>query len=283
MSRFAVLAIFALFLTLSCGALGGNDSDAQATPAARPTETPRPTRQVTNTPRPTLVPLLSLNTPFSGSRRAVPTSPPTPAPTAVPVAKTASQARNLVWAYLSRCVSFDPSRLNAVEVNQDWLVRVPLDGSQEYGTWKVRSKSGELDPYDLIAREWRALVESECQTEALNKLLLPTPTITPAPTFTPIPTPTRTPTPRPDPTPVRAVKSTTDAIATVWAYLVKCFPTLTTSNLESTLDPASGQYVVKDKGTAVYGVWRVDRLDGMVNPDNSIARSRDQTVRSGLC
>ena len=283
MSRFAVLAFFALFLTLSCDALGGNDSDGRARPAARPTATVTPTPEVTSTPRPTLVRLLSLNTPVSGSRRSFPTSVPTPAPTAVPVARTAAQARNLLWGYLTRCVSFEPSKLQAVEVNKDWLVRVPLSGDQKYGTWQVRSKSGELIPYDPLAREWEAVVENGCETQTLNSLLLPTPTFTPGPTFTPIPTPTRTPTPRPSPTPVRVVRSTTEAVATLWSHLVKCFPALNTSNLESTLDPASGQYVVKDRGTAVYGVWRVDRLDGRVIADNSIARTREQTVQSGRC
>ncbi len=283
MSRFAVLAFFALFLTLSCGSLGGDDSDDRARPAARPTAIPTPTVQVTNTPRPTLVRLLSLNTPVSGSRRSVPTIAPTRAPTAVPVASTAAQARNLLWGYLTQCVSFDPSKLEAVQVNKDWLVRVPLGGAQKYGAWQVGSTSGELVPYDPLAREWKAVVENECQTAALNSLLLPTPTFTPSPTFTPIPTPKPTPTPRPSPTPVLVVKSTSEAVATLWAHLVKCFPTLTTSNLESTLDPPSGQYVVKDKGTAVYGVWRVERLDGRVIADNSIARTREQTVQSGLC
>lgn len=283
MSRFAVSVFLALFLTLSCGALGGGDPDLRARPTARPTDTPTPTPQVTSTPRPTLAPLLSLNTPVTRSRRGIPTTPPTRAPTAVPVANTAAQARNLLWGYLTRCVSFDPSNLEAVEVNKDWLVRAPLDGSQKFGTWQVRSKSGDLIPYDSLAREWSAVVENECQTQALNDLLLPTPTFTPSPTFTPLPIPTRTPTPRPSPTPILLVKSATDAVATLWAHLVTCFPTLTTGNLESTLDPSSGQYVVKDKGASFYGVWRVDRLDGKVIANNSIARSREQTVQSGRC
>ena len=131
MSRFAVFAFFALFLTLSCGTLGG-DSDDRARPAARPTATTAPTIQATSTPRPTLVPLLSLNTPVSSRRNIIPTTPPRPTATSVPVAGSAAQARNLLWGYLTRCVSFDPSELEAVEFNQNWLVRAPLEDAQKF-------------------------------------------------------------------------------------------------------------------------------------------------------
>ncbi|PKB66439.1 MAG: hypothetical protein BZY81_07210 [SAR202 cluster bacterium Io17-Chloro-G4] len=143
-----------MFLAVGCGSLGG-DSEGRARPAARPTATPTATPEVTSTPRPTFVPLLSLNTPVSGSRRTVPTTIPTRVPTPVPVANTAAKARNLLWGYLTQCVSFDPAKLEAVEVNQDWLVRAPLADKQKYGTWQVRSTSGTLIPYDPLAREFR--------------------------------------------------------------------------------------------------------------------------------
>ena len=146
------------------------------------------------------------------------------------------------------------------------------DGNlQSYGIWSVDSASGVIQAHDALARDWSDIVESPCATAALSALLLPTPTFTPQPTSTNIPTPT----------PV--LRTTGDAISTLWSYLVRCFTTLGTGDLESALDPSTKDYVVKDKGAINYGVWRVSASSGDIRPDNERARSRDATVRAGLC
>ena len=281
----AILAIVASILTLSCAALSG-DETPQSTSFA---EAPNGTLPTVATPKSTVLPIatpqiIRRSTPFARpttQRRSIaPTALPstaTPVPTPTPVANTQGVARNLVWAYLTRCVSLDPNDLTAIPVRQDWFVKAQQGGSQNYGTWKVDSISGILEPYDSLAREWQAVVDSECSVEELAILAKPTPT----PTLRPSPTVTRTP--WPTPTPTLVLRSSTEAIATLWAYLVKCFPTLSVSDLESTLDPPTGEYIVKDKVSNVYGVWRVNRTDGAISADNDRARTRDQTVRGGSC
>ena len=92
-----------------------------------------------------------------------------------------------------------------------------------------------------------------------------------------------TPTPTPTPRPTAVLRSTSDAVATLWAYLVGCFPALSTSDLESTLDPPSGEYIVKDRASNVYGVRRVNPDDGSISPDNAQARTKDRRVTGGTC
>ena len=267
-------------MSFGCGAIGDGSATQQTTPDVQPTITPAPTAGPTRTPRPTPTSRFSARA-TPAPRRSTPVfAAPTLAPTPTPVAKKPDQARNLVWAFLSKCVSFDPQDLNAVPVGDHWLVKVPSRARQQFGTWKVNSVSGNFQPHDSLAQEWLSIVESECSPESLQIYLAPTPTFTPSPTPTPTPTPRPTP---PSPTATPVLKSTTAAVATLWAYLVKCFPTLATSDLESTLDPPAGDYIVKDDGSAVYGVWRVRATDGRISPDNDRARIRDQTVRGGRC
>ena len=72
-------------------------------------------------------------------------------------------------------------------------------------------------------------------------------------------------------------------MAAVWTHLVKCFPDAELRDLKAVLDPVSDQYVVKDDDEIQYGVWRVDRFDGKITPDNNWAKLRDQTIRTGTC
>ena len=217
-----------------------------------------------------------------GGEEPTPTATPLPTPTAVPVANQ-TEARNLVWAYLSQCVSLDLQQLEAVPVREVWLVQIAAGRPQRYGIWKVDSSTGGLEPHNLLARQWQSVVGSQCDPEELAALLPPTPTLTPQPTSTPTPTPIPTPTPTSTPRPTPVLRSTSDAVATLWAYLVGCFPTLSTSDLESTLAPASGDYIVKDRASNVYGVWRVRPDDGSISPDNAQARTKDRRVTGGTC
>jgi hypothetical protein len=174
----------------------------------------------------------------------------------------------LVWVYLSSCVSFDPNDLDANEVGDEWFVKSRSAVLQQYGIWRVDSVSGDITPHDPLAGEWQSVLAGSCNAEEWGRLIIPT--LGPTPT-------------RPPPTPTPVVRNANDAVSVLWSYLVKCFPALSTTDLESTLDPASGKYIVKDKGLAVYGVWGVTPVDGRVTPNNNTARSRDQTVRRAAC
>ena len=199
------------------------------------------------------------------------------------MAQTQGEAQNLVWVYLSQCITFEPSQLNAYKVREDWFVKAPAKSNLQFGIWKVDVMSGDLEPYDILSQEWRPYVESGCSAEKGVGLVpvTPTPTVVPSPTPTRTPRPTPTYTPMPTATPV--VPNTTDAVASVWSYLVKCFPDAELTDLEAVLDPVLDQYVVKDKDEIQYGVWRINQSDGVIKPDNDWARRRDETVRSGTC
>lgn len=206
-------------------------------------------------------------------------------PEPIAVVQTADQARNFTWVYLTRCTSFDPGQLVAYQVKEDWFVKAQTGSRLDFGIWKVDSETGDLEPHDVKSREWRPYIESSCSPEIAATLFpvtpMPTITVAPSPTPTKTPSPTRTPTPIPTATPV--VPNTSDAVASVWSYLVKCFPKAELADFKSVLDPVNDQYVVKDKDEIQYGVWRVDQDDGDITPDNGFTRARDQIIRSGNC
>ena len=174
-------------------------------------------------------------------------------------------ARNLAWAHLSRCASFDPKDLATYQVQSDWFIKALGDSTQQYGIWRIDSFSGQLNPHDPLADEWQEFLKSDCDPAIRTVLVMPTAT------------------PKPfAPTPI--LRTANEAINTIWAYLVKCYPTLKTSELEAVLDPAPGEYLVKERNSAAfYGVWRVDRFTGRISPDNVRARSRDIAVKTASC
>lgn len=152
-----------------------------------------------------------------------------------------------------------------------------------FGIWRIDTANGNVLPHDVTARNWLPYVETECD-ESVGLAVLPT---TPTPTAAPPPTPTRTPkptlTPTPLPTPTPIVPGTSDAVASLWSYLVKCFPSAELKDLKAVLDPVTDQYIVKDEDEIQYGVWRVNQSDGVITPDNDWARRRNETIRAGTC
>lgn len=294
MARLALLMVLGLLLSLACGSSDESTARQVRTRVVRPTSlpTPTPTLIPTATPRPSPSPTVPVTPPkVQGFPTPItlPVSTPAPivelVPLGTPVVKTEGDAKNLAWVYLSQCTSFDPKVLTVVQIKDDWFVQGSVGSPLRFGVWKVDPKTGDLTPHDIQAREWQPYVESGCSPDVAAALFITTPT--PNPTATPEPTPTRTPTPpatlTPVPTATPVVPSTTAAVASLWSYLVKCFPTAELNDLEAVLDPVTRQYVVKDKDEIQYGVWRVGRSDGIITPDNAWARGRDQTVRSGTC
>ena len=105
-----------------------------------------------------------------------PTSTSLPPPTGTPVAQSMEEARYLLWAHLSRCISFDPSQLKADLVEREWFVRASSESPQEFGIWRVNATTGSLEPHDTLARGWESFVESQCNPEVFATLFTPTPT-----------------------------------------------------------------------------------------------------------
>ena len=190
---------------------------------------------------------------------------PTPVPTAAPTIADGAGAVAVVWSYVAQCLPNTP--LESFEatlspVLNQWVVTTKSESLTDFGAWKVDAVTGALAPYAGFSREWDSVVRLECNPEALASL------------FTPTPVPTATP----------AVLDTTQAVITLWAYLVGCSPELTTEALAATLNPAKGEWIVITQAVSEtdYGVWTV-RTDGSISPGNQEATRRDQRALAGTC
>ena len=223
---------------------------------------------------------------------AVPTPTPdlqptvVPSPTATAVAGDASQARDLLWVYLGRCLTLDPGDLAARLVRDDWFVNASGESSRPYGLWEVDAVTGSLSPQDSFANGLDEYVKSECRANLLPSALRPTPrpTSTPTPRPTPTTTPAPTPTAAPTPTPPPLIRSAEESVATVWSHVVPCFPGVSISDLEARLDPAQQNWVVIEKiGTDPrdFPVWTVEPEEVAISPQNEDARIRNLRIGRG--
>ena len=253
-------------LLLSCGLLPGGNGDEQApedTTADQGAGQPAPEPTATNAPQPPP----EKPTPAPSSEEPTGT-PPGPSTLATPLIRSADQARNLVWIHLSRCVSFEASELETSKVQEDWFVKASTGSATGFGLWKVGASTGDLQPYDLSARNWASYVEAECSPEVSEAVF----------THTPVPTSTSTPVPPP------VVTDVDTAVTALWAHLVKCAPGLQIEAFEARLNPAEGEWVVTTRtgDETDYGVWTVGQ-DGSISPGNRQAILKDQLVLSGSC
>ena len=190
---------------------------------------------------------------------------PTPEPTVAPAIADGPAAIAVVWAYLARClpkISIENFETKFIASQDWWVITTKSDSATDFGAWTVNNATGNLSPYAGFSREWDSVIKLECNPEALASLSTPTP----VPTVTP------------------AVIDATQAVTTLWSYLVKCAPTMTTEELAATLNPAKGEWIVITKPglPTDYGVWTVTS-GGVVAPDNREAARRDSQVRAGTC
>ena len=239
--RLVFLAILGALFLASCG--GGSG----ATPTSDefslfPDETP------------TALTAAGVGTPASG-------------PTSTPVAQTLTEARNLVWAHLSKCVSLEPGQLEAYLIKGDWFVQASTGSLPDYGLWKVDVVTGNLETGDLRANDLKTFVDDGCSPQERRVLFPPTP----SPTASPLPTSTPTPTATLGPPPTPVVRSADEARNAVWQYLRRCFM-LHPDELES-VPIAEGWIVEAPRGAPKdYGAWKVDAATGTRLPHDTLAR-----------
>ena len=185
------------------------------------------------------------------------TPAPRPTPTGRPIAPTEDDGRLLVWSFLRQCHPFEHTDLVAYPVKADWFVQAATGSRPQYGLWRVGGETGDVDPLDSLAREWRILVDEGCPEEDVLALAPP---LTPTP---PAPTPTQSPLPAA--TPVAAASE--EARNLVWAHLGRCF-SLDPAELD--VNNARGDWYVRAPLRDL-GIWRVSPGNGEIAPHDLLA------------
>lgn len=165
------------------------------------------------------------------------------------------QARNLAWAHISQCITFDAGELNATLITGDWFVNGTDQASRDYGFWKIPSATAKVTPHDTQARIWESAVSSQCSLDSMKAV----------------------------PAKSRVVADAAGAGAAVWSYLVQCIPTLSTEIFQSVQDPARGRWtvVISPDQPNKLGTWTVNPDTGVVAPHTEPARLWDSAVRLG--
>jgi hypothetical protein len=189
-------------------------------------------------------------------------SPPEKTAANPPSDAGAEEAIELAWAFLSQCVSLSVNELEARQINGQWFVQATGESPDLYGVWKVDPGSGSVEAHNIRARQWAPQINSECTQETFAQFYV----ATPGP-------------------PIGAdITDAEQAMTSLWATLVKCYPTIQTGSLQATLNPARAEWIVtgKPEVTTNYGVWVV-RSNGEVVPHNRQAQGIYDQLDNGLC
>ena len=176
-------------------------------------------------------------------------------PVGTPVVENEEQARNLAWAHISQCITFNAAELKATLITNNWFVNGTDQASREYGFWKIPSATAKVTPHDTQARKWESAIASQCSAESLESV----------------------------PIQSRVVSDAAGAGTAVWSYLIQCIPALSTEGFQSVYDPAKGQWavVISPGQTSELGTWVVNPDTGAVTPHTEPARLWDSAVRLG--
>ncbi len=169
----------------------------------------------------------------------------------------AQLARDLTWVHLSQCVTLSSVELAATLINVEWYVANSDQATRTYGLWKVDPVTGAVTPHDILSRQWQAALDSQCTPESLEAIVMPAQLQGPV------------------------IVDGTNAVATVWSFLSRCFPNLSKEIFEATHDPAQGEWVVVttvDSGQK-FGTWKVQGLSGELTPFAGLAQAWDSTVK----
>lgn len=203
----------------------------------------------------------------AGDNIISPQPDPSPAPTRIPVPAAtpvgaADEARDQVWAYLAQCISINVNELEARQIQGEWFVQAAGKSPDQYGLWKVDPTLGLVRAHNFRARQWQPLIDQNCTPGQFSEF------------FTPTPSPLEN----------SEVLEATQAVTTLWATLVNCYPNMEIDDLQATLNPARGEWVVTARIdiSANYGVWGV-ASDGTVTPKNRQAQGVFEQLDSGLC
>ena len=162
-----------------------------------------------------------------------------------PLVKQDRDAAVIVWTYLSKCYPDLQTQYLTPNTNAaegGFVVKSSANSKTDHGLWNVKV-DGTLSPMNAKAQER----DSEITSGQCKNL----------------------------------IKSETEAISAVWAYIVKCNPLLDINDLDSNWDPKEDDWVVITKKSAQtrisnpepdHGIWRVTR-DAQITADNVTAQT----------
>ena len=161
-------------------------------------------------------------------------------------------ARNQLWVYLSRCISFETSDTEAVLVDGIWYVRGRLESRHETGLWKILDSGKGIEPYDQRAKDWLDTIQGECAAENMQVMTTPTPVVT----------------------------GSDYASSAIWSLIVGCVSDLQKSDVQSYENPSNSEWIsttnkifVEVLGReAEFGVWSLS-YTGIPAPKDNIAKA----------
>tara|TARA_B100000029_G_scaffold484607_1_gene536999 strand:+ start:3565 stop:4740 length:1176 start_codon:yes stop_codon:yes gene_type:complete len=243
--------------------------------------------------------LATIESDCSQEKMSVMTTPIPP----TPKVGNGQSAAAAIWAYIVGCVSElseDDVQAQDNPLNSEWVVTTDsvfvdaLGRQADFGVWSVPYSglpvSGLPDAKDDLAQAWNAYIfpttrGEACAVEFIENIKIALPTEpTPAAAATPTMTPTTAPTAtmRPVPTATPAIRNSTDAVNSVWAHLVPCFPTIKTTEFSATFDASKSNWVVIQDSGSASSTWSVSQ-SGYIAPTNSSAETDNVTVLAGSC
>lgn len=173
--------------------------------------------------------------------------------------KSEDVARNLVWVHLSQCITLASTDLAATHITGDWYVNDAPESETKAGLWKVTAATGDVEPNDVLSRQWEEIIVSECSPESLRALTTPTP----APTVAP------------------AIADAPGATGVVWSYLTQCLPAISVENFDAKFIPSQDWWVVTTKSDSAtnFGAWTVNNTTGVLSPYAGFSREWDSVVK----
>ena len=173
-------------------------------------------------------------------------------PTTVPVALSKDTAQKLLWVYLSQCITFESTDIEASQVSGEWYVRAKLQSPYKTGLWRIAIGSKEIEPYDSLAEEWKDLIQTGCDPDRVTMLT----------------------------TPRSYVTNESEAAVVLWSYLITCFSDLKLDEVVSRSNPVQGEWIVATEEVELsrvprpinFGVWTLNASTAVLKPKDGLAQ-----------
>lgn len=178
----------------------------------------------------------------------------------VPVALSKDTAQKLLWVYLSQCITFESTDIEASQVNDEWFVRAKLQSPYKTGLWRIGIGGKEIEPYDNLAKEWKDLIQTGCDPDRVTMLT----------------------------TPRSYVTNESEATVVLWSYLITCFSDLKLDEVISRSNPVQGEWIVATEEVELsrvprpinFGVWTLNASTAVLTPKDGLAQRWQAYIES---